>query len=506
MAVRRGIPDPPARSARKGRQGPRQAAVTTRLYFAEFLEYGFETFSIVFIIGLWDFMLNQCADPDPVVLVVDLDGTLLRIDMLHESFWSAFGLDWRAPFFSARALSNGRASLKRHLAKASAVEAATIPYNETVVAFVRQWRRDGAAPRWSRQATRVSPRPSRHIWASSTRCMDRTGRPTRRARRRRSSSRRVSAPGLRCVAERCCDQTEYLVTRSGAAAGYLAALRPHQWLKNTFVFLPVLAAQQFDFGTVLLSILAFACFNLVASGVYVMNDLLDLTADRAHPRKRNRPFASGRIPVSNGWWMLAGLVLAGLLFAALVGPTFLLIIVAYLMLTTAYSLFLKRNTVIDICLLAGLYTLRIVAGGLATGIPLSMWLLTFSVFFFLSLAAVKRQAELVDSAVRGDLAASGRGYVVDDLPIIAMVVIGAGYVSVLVMTLYVESPDVTATFATPEALWGVCAVLLYWITRTVMVAHRGQMHDDPVIYAAKDRISQVCLVLIMGFVAAGAVI
>jgi 4-hydroxybenzoate polyprenyltransferase len=175
----------------------------------------------------------------------------------------------------------------------------------------------------------------------------------------------------------------------------------------------------------------------------------------------------------------------------------------YYLLTIAYSLRLKRHIVIDICVLAGLYTMRIVAGGVATGITLSVWLLAFSVFLFLSLAAVKRLAELVDSAERGNLSTIGRGYHVDDLPIISMIAIGAGYVSVLVMMLYVNSPAVVELYRHPEALWGVCAVLLYWITRTVMVAHRGGMHDDPVVYAAKDRTSQVCLVIILIFVSGG---
>jgi 4-hydroxybenzoate polyprenyltransferase len=316
----------------------------------------------------------------------------------------------------------------------------------------------------------------------------------------------VNVPaGLRREAERACDTVEHLVTEKQSVVPYIKALRPHQWLKNVLVFLPMLAAHQLDGPALLLSLLTFICFSIVASSVYVLNDFLDLAADRAHPRKKNRPFASGSIPIAHGTWMAAGLISLGAILAIIIGGDFLLVMVAYYLLTTAYSLHLKRRIVIDIFVLAGLYTARIVAGGVATGIPLSVWLLAFSVFFFLSLAAVKRQAELIDSAERGNLKASGRGYHVDDLPIIAMVAIGAGYVSVLVMTLYVNSPAVVELYANPEALWGVCAILLYWITRTVMVAHRGHMDDDPVIYAAKDRISQVCFLTILCFVVAGAI-
>jgi 4-hydroxybenzoate polyprenyltransferase len=284
---------------------------------------------------------------------------------------------------------------------------------------------------------------------------------------------------------------------------YIRALRPHQWLKNVLVFLPMLAAHQLDKPTSISSLLAFISFSLVASAVYVVNDLVDLSADRAHPRKRNRPFASGSIPVAHGVWMALGLVLLGGCLAALVNLEFPMVVAGYFILSTAYSIYFKKQIIIDICVLAGLYTIRIVAGSVAASVPMSEWLLAFSAFFFLSLAAVKRQAELVDSASREKLGASGRGYKTDDLPIVSMVAIGAGYVSVLVLALYVNSPIVVSLYAHPKALWGVCAVLLYWLTRSIMIAHRGQMHDDPVVYAAKDPVSQLCLLFVLGFVALG---
>lgn len=472
-------------------------------------------------------------DSAPGVLVVDLDGTLLRSDMLFESFWSAFGRDWRSPFQSVAALTGGRASLKRHLAEASAVEAATLPYDPKVIAFVQEWRASGGRT----ALVTASDRDFAHAIAEHLGIFDEVhgsdGKLNLKGEhkgqfleerfgskgfaymgdakadlpvwKRAAKAITVNAPAaLRREAEQVCESVEHLVPDAISIRPYIKALRPHQWLKNVLIFLPMLAAHQLDTQTILLSLLAFVCFSLVASSVYVLNDLLDLAADRAHPRKKNRPFASGSIPIAQGTWMAAGLLFLGGLLSISISPSFLLAMVAYYLLTTAYSLHLKRRIVIDICVLAGLYTARIIAGGVATEIALSVWLLAFSVFFFLSLAAVKRQAELIDSAERGDLKPSGRGYHVDDLPIIAMIGIGAGYVSVLVMTLYVNSPDVVELYAHPEALWGVCAVLLYWITRTVMLAHRGHMHDDPVVYAAKDRVSRVCLLIILGFVVGGA--
>lgn len=467
------------------------------------------------------------------MLVVDLDGTLLRSDMLYESFWSAIGLEWRTLLLAVGSLSKGRAVLKRHLASASAVDVATLPYDAKVIAFIEDWRHAGGQTALVTASDHVLAQAIAAHLGLFDEVHGSEGKVNLKGVRkaefleerfgvrgfaymgdaaadlpvweRAATAITVNASAaLRRDAEKVCSTAQHLVTDAKSTKPYIKAVRPHQWLKNVLVFLPMVAAHQLDGVTFLLSLLAFVSFSLVASSVYVLNDLLDLAADRAHPRKKNRPFAAGSIPIAHGTWMAIGLLVLGGLLAISISPEFLVAMVGYYLLTTAYSLNLKRRIVIDICVLSALYTARIIAGGIATGIPLSVWLLAFSVFFFLSLAAVKRQAELIDSAERGNLKASGRGYHVDDLPIISMIAIGAGYVSVLVMTLYVNSPDVVELYAHPEALWGVCAVLLYWITRTVMLAHRGHMHDDPVVYAAKDRISQMCLLVILGFVIGGA--
>ncbi|SDJ14901.1 UbiA family prenyltransferase [Lutimaribacter saemankumensis] len=467
------------------------------------------------------------------ILIVDLDGTLLRSDMLFESFWSAFARDWRSPFLSVAALTDGRASLKRYLAITSAVETDTLPFDKEVIAFVQAWRESGGKT----ALVTASDRDFADAIAAQLGIFDEVHGSDGKLNlkgdnkalfleerfgpkgfaymgdakadipvwQRSAKAITVNASdSLRRKAEDVCENAEHLVTDTKSFKPYIKAVRPHQWLKNILVFLPMLAAHQLDNQTFLLTLLAFVCFSLVASSVYVLNDLLDLAADRAHPRKRMRPFASGSLPIAHGTWMAAGLLILGGTLAIGISPVFFLAMVIYYFLTMAYSLYFKRALVIDICVLAGLYTIRIIAGGAATGITLSIWLLAFSVFFFLSLAAVKRQAELIDSAKRGNLKASGRGYHVEDLPIISMIAIGAGYVSVLVMILYVNSPAVVELYRYPQALWGVCAVLLYWITHTVMVTHRGDMHDDPVVYAAKDRISQICMLIILGFTLAGA--
>ena len=317
----------------------------------------------------------------------------------------------------------------------------------------------------------------------------------------------VNAPrALQREVEHVSENVEHLTTVTTSFKPYIKALRPHQWLKNILVFLPMLAAHHINVETFLLSLLAFISFSLVASSVYILNDLLDLAADRVHPRKRHRPFASGSIPIVRGMWMMTGLILIGATFAILVGWEFFLVMVGYYLLTSAYSINLKRRIIIDISVLTVLYTIRILAGGVATTIPISIWLLSFSFFFFLSLAAIKRMAELVDNVKLDNFKIIGRGYHTDDLPIISMIAVSAGYLSALVLMLYMNSSIVVELYANPNYLWGICAILIYWITRTVMVSHRGHLHDDPVIYAVKDRISQACFLIILALIFGGVVL
>lgn len=462
------------------------------------------------------------------MLAVDLDGTLLRSNILYESFWSSFGRNWTSPFRAAVALAGGRASLKRHLAGTAEIDVANLPFDDAVIAYVRDWRAQGGRTALVTASTQpIAEDIAAHLGLFDEVHGSSASRNLKGAVKAAFLTKRFGAGGfayvgdaaadlpvwqqasravtvnagsnLRQRAEAVATEVEHLTTSKRRSADYLRALRPHQWLKNILVFLPMLAAHQLDAVTFMQALLAFVSFSLIASSVYVVNDLLDLNADRAHPRKRFRPFAAGSIPIEHGSVMALGLLLAGAAIAMPLGAVFLGVIALYYAMTTAYSLYFKRRIVVDICLLAGLYTIRMVAGGFATGIPLSVWLLAFSIFFFFSLAAVKRQAELVDSAKRQQLTAKGRGYHVDDLPIISMIAIASGYVSVLVLALYVNSPAVAGLYASPQGLWGICCVLLFWLTRTVMLAHRGQMQDDPVVYAARDRSSQLCFLIVLSF-------
>ena len=470
------------------------------------------------------------------VLVVDLDGTLLRSDMLYETFWSAFGRDWKSPFTSLNALLKGKASLKRHLAQAGDLDVALLPFDEGVIDYITTWRAGGGqAVLVTATDETIARQIGEHlglfdaVYGSDgvrnlkgpnkaeflkTQYAEGAGfaymgdtkadLPVWEAA---AQTITVNLPAaLKAQVDRRGGEIEHLTTVTRSIRPYIKAIRPHQWLKNVLAFLPMLAAHQYDGMTFLFTVLAFIAFSMVASSAYVFNDLLDLSADRVHPRKKLRPFASGAVPIAHGTVMGVGLLGLGLAIGVYLGPAFFAVIAVYYVITTAYSLDLKRRTVIDICTLASLYTLRIVAGGAAAGIPLSVWLLAFSLFFFLSLAAVKRQAELIDTAKRGKLDVSGRGYQVDDLPLITQIAISAGYVSVLVMALYVNSPAVIDLYTYPIALWGVCLILLYWITRIVMITHRGRMDDDPVVFGAKDRVSQICFVVMLACALGGALL
>jgi 4-hydroxybenzoate polyprenyltransferase len=283
---------------------------------------------------------------------------------------------------------------------------------------------------------------------------------------------------------------------------WIKAIRLHQWVKNALIFLPALLAHEISNPAVLLqAVLAFIAFGCCASSVYVTNDLFDLVADRQHPRKRRRPFAAGLLSVRAGIYVSAALFVCAALIASAVGGLFVLVLASYYVITWAYSLRLKRIALVDVMTLAGLYTLRIIAGCAATHIEPSFWLLALSVFLFLSLGFVKRYAELDDSRKAGKLVGHSRGYGADDLPLILSLGTTAGYSAIVVVALYINSPDSIALYHHKKTLWLICPLMLFWISRVWMLTARGHMHEDPVVFALRDRLS-LMLVLGLGLIVA----
>jgi 4-hydroxybenzoate polyprenyltransferase len=275
------------------------------------------------------------------------------------------------------------------------------------------------------------------------------------------------------------------------------SLRLHQWLKNLLIFVPLLAAHKLsDLGLVLTTLLGFLAFGLCASSVYLLNDLLDLEDDRHHPTKRKRPLASGALPLTWGIGLFPVLLVGAFALTVLFLPwRFAAVLVGYYALTLAYSMYLKRQVMIDVVVLAMLYTIRIVAGTAAIGGHLTFWLLAFSMFIFLSLALVKRYAELHSMQVRGLVKTRGRGYVASDLSLISSLGTASGYLSVLVLALYIQDGHTAKLYRHAQFIWLACPLLLYWVSRTWIIAHRGLMHDDPIVFAARDRVSLAVVVL-----------
>jgi len=264
--------------------------------------------------------------------------------------------------------------------------------------------------------------------------------------------------------------------------------------KNALIFVPLLAAHQLTNPTQLwLGALAFLFFGLCASSVYLVNDLLDLEDDRHHASKRRRPFASGRLTVKWGLMAFPLLLFAAFAGALLLMPgQFVIALGVYYALTLSYSMVLKRYIALDVITLAMLYTIRVIAGGAAFGLPLTFWLLAFSMFMFLSLALCKRYAELREALQNGRTGkARGRGYDPNDLEMISSLGAASGYQAVLVLALYVRDQSTVALYGQPQIIWLACPVLLFWITRVWMLTHRGQMHDDPVVFAVSDRVSLI---------------
>lgn len=457
-------------------------------------------------------------------LVVDLDETLVRTDLLHEALIRLCASRPLAAGAALLRLSRGKAAFKAAVAAGVALSPDRLPYNETVLDFIRAERARGRSVYLATGSDRCFAQAVADHLGLFTAVLASDGTTNLTGTRKAADlCARFGAGGFDYVGD--CDadlpvwrqaRRALLVSRTartearlrlllpdlvvlerqpGGWRDYGRALRPHQWAKNSLLFLPMIAAHAFSPANLLLVALAFLAFSLVASSVYVLNDLIDLDNDRDHLRKRLRPLASGRLPVRHGAALAPLLLLGGTAAAALVSPAFLGIVLVYFLFTCAYSLYLKQLVIIDVLALAGLYTIRVLAGAVALALPLSPWILAFCLFLFMSLALIKRYTELRARFDAGRPAPLGRGYLLDDMPLLIALAGAAGYAAVVVLALYVNSETVTVLYRRPEGLWSICVLLLYWISRALLIAHRGRMHDDPIVFALKDRVSLLVLAL-----------
>ena len=274
-------------------------------------------------------------------------------------------------------------------------------------------------------------------------------------------------------------------------------LRPYQWVKNSLVFVPMIMSHKLILENFFLSLKAFVIFSLVASIVYVINDISDVKSDQKHPYKKYRPLAARLITVKQCKILTLFLVIFCSLFLFNINTKFFLLIISYFVISNLYTFIFKKFVFIDLLILATLYTLRIIGGGLITDISISIWLLSFSIFFFISLASIKRHIELINAKKLKYEKISGRGYVINDKKTINLISVSTSYISILVLILYINSPQVLNLYSSPNILWVICIIMFFWISRIINVAKKGEIKDDPIVYAIKDKISYLCLLLIL---------
>lgn len=454
-----------------------------------------------------------------VPLAVDLDGTLIHSDMMWESLarllrekpFTVFAVPfwWRC----------GRAHLKQQLAAHVRVDATTLPYSVEFLAWLREEKQSGRKLVLATASDLKMAEPvARHIGLfdevlASDGKINLRDNAKRAALTRKYGERGFDYAGnssvdldvwkgshAAVVVNGSTSLAESAKAKTTVARNFpanisrrrelLRALRPHQWIKNFILFVPLLTAHQLgDQPTLSRAALAFAAFCLCASAAYLLNDVLDLDADRHHPTKRNRPFARGALPLPLGLFGGPALLLVALGVGLLLSLNFAAVLLGYFMLATMYSMRLKQIALLDVICLAGLYTIRLVAGHVATGIAWSAWLLVFSMFIFVSLALMKRFQELQGLRRSNGVQLKGRGYTAGDFRLVTALGLASGFLAVVVLALYVNSAKVVKLYAHPTALLLVCPLLLFWIARVWLLAHRGKMHDDPTAFAFKDWVS-----------------
>jgi len=458
---------------------------------------------------------------DNVALCVDLDGTLIHSDLLLESFLLLIKDNplylLLVPFW----LLGGKAKLKREIASRVKLDGSALPYTKPLVAWLQAQKAagrklwlctasdeslaravadhlgffDGVLASNGQTNLSGSNKAAALVAKFGEKGFDYCGNEQVDMRVWPHARGAIVVNASESLAAEAARVTQVLGKYPFKPAGLkvvLKALRVHQWAKNALIFVPVAAAHQLgDVAVIGQALMAFVAFSLCASSVYLLNDMLDLAADRQHHSKCHRPFAAGTLSLLFGLLAAPLLLVVAVLISLCLPAKFLLVLTAYYVVTLAYSFSLKRMVMIDVLTLAGLYTVRIVAGAAATAIPLSFWLLMFAIFIFLSLAIVKRYAELHQMKVQGKLKAQGRGYQVEDLSLLQSLGGASGYLSILVLALYLNTPDIARMYHQPKLVWLLVPIMLYWISRIWMQTHRGNMHDDPLVYALKDRVSLI---------------
>jgi 4-hydroxybenzoate polyprenyltransferase len=465
---------------------------------------------------------NHAPSTSTIPLVVDLDGTLTPTDTLVESVLllakqAPLAL-FKLPFWLLR----GREAMKSEIARRVTIAPDELPYREDLLDYLRAERANGRELVLATAAHRsIAEGVAGHLGLFD-RVLATDDTRNLKGPNKLAAIRAEVGPDFAYAGDSAADlpvwegaQAAVLVGASNTVARtvrarhpverefaqpavglavWRKALRMHQWAKNVLLFVPLLTAFSFLPDDLVTMALAFLCFSIAASATYIANDLWDLGNDRKHPRKRLRPFASGALPIGSGVAAAALLLGTSFALAFLVKPAFAAMLLAYVVTTTAYSWFLKERVLVDVLVLSLLYTMRIVTGSVAVGIHTSSWLLAFSLFLFLSLALVKRCSELQLLQARGLACAHGRDYRVVDLAVLWPMGLASAMCAVVVLGLFITAPETRERYASPDLLWGLVALMIYWLGRLWIKTARGEMDDDPVLYALKDRGSRMVVV------------
>ncbi|MEO0980533.1 MAG: UbiA family prenyltransferase [Pseudomonadota bacterium] len=465
--------------------------------------------------------MDQRLETSNRAIYVDLDGTLLRTDLLWESLFQALRRNPLIVFSLFGWVLRGIAYTKARLAETAEIDVTVLPYRQEVVSELETQKALGrrlvlATGSNEKLAHAVSGHLGLFdaVLASDEDTNLTSGRKLARIEAEAGDLGfeyygnshhdvclfEAASEAVVVAPDRAADRWQKQSGASRIEAGgsqvkaALKAMRPHQWLKNTLIFVPAVMAHEIFIGSVFLSaVLAFVAFSLSASAIYILNDLLDLEADRNHKTKWKRPFASGELSIPNGLALAFGSIVAAFLISTALPIGFAGILALYLVITTAYSFSVKRMLLLDVFVLAGLYTIRVLAGGVAASIEYSFWLLAFSVFFFLSLALVKRFTELQQVGETASREVTGRGYRHVDLETISQAGMTSGFAAVLVLALYIQSPAIERAYSVPQMIWLLCPLILYIIMRIWILARRDEMHEDPIVFILKDWRSQLMI-------------
>lgn len=458
------------------------------------------------------------------ILVCDLDGTLIKTDMLFES---VFMLIKKNPIYILVLpfwIVKGKAYLKSEIDKIVKINPQVLPYNKDVINFLNAKKINGDKLVLATASNQnIADKIADYLGIFDEVYGSSNDFNLKSKNKRHFLNEKYGKQNYSYIGDSSADipvwedaKYAYLVNNGlsnkhkidnlkeeiGAKPKstlklVVKEIRVYQWVKNLLLFIPALMAHKTNLDIYLTLFISFISFSLLASSVYVLNDLLDLDSDRQHPRKKNRPFASGNLSLLYGFILLPILIIVSFGLSIIYLPNeFTLTLLIYYIITNLYSFKLKRLELLDIITLGSLYTIRIISGGFAVDVKISPWLLAFSMFMFISLALLKRYTELLTMLKENKLTASGRGYHVEDIDIIRSFGTASAYLSILVYALYAYSEQVQVLYSKPIIMWVVAVLLLYWITRLWFLAHRGQMTDDPIVFTGKDYVSWIIGVLV----------